>query len=95
MLFEWDSAKAESNEAKHGVSFEVAKRVFDDPNCLISVDAVIGGEERWHAIGAVPGALLLTVVHTYRDENDEEIVRIISAREVTRKERKRYAENLE
>jgi len=94
MRFEWDEAKAASNEAKHGVKFAVAATVFADSNLVLFVDAIIDGEERWHAIGAVPGTvLLLTVVHTYRD--GEEIVRIISARTATRKEVKRYAKNLE
>jgi uncharacterized DUF497 family protein len=94
MRFEWDEEKAASNLAKHGVNFPAAATVFADPNHILFVDAVIDGEERWHVIGAVPATLLLlTVVHTYRD--NEEIVRIISAREATRKEVKRYAKNLE
>jgi len=95
MRFEWDKAKAEENERKHGVSFDVAMLVFDDFDCLRYEDADVDGEQRWHAIGVAPGALLLLVVHTYRDEKGEEIVRIISARDATRNERKLYAKNLE
>ena len=94
MQFEWDKAKAEENERKHGVSFDIAILVFDDFDCLRYEDAFVDGEQRWHAIGAVPGVMLLLVVHTYRDEDGEEIARIISARETTRKERKLYAKNL-
>ena len=55
-------------------------------------DRIVAGEQRWHAIGAVQGALLL-VVHVYRmeDENgEEETIRIISAREANQRERRIY-----
>ncbi len=59
--------------------------------CLtISVqDRIVSGEYRWQTIG-IAGGLLLMVAHTVRDENDTEIVRIISARHVEPKERRRY-----
>ena len=65
--------------------------MFDDPNVLLMQDRVVEGEQRWHAIGAVSEALLL-VVHTYRedDDNGEEIIRIISAREANQRERRIY-----
>jgi len=94
MRFEWDEAKAASNERKHGVSFEVAATVFADRNCLICDEHFIDGEQRWQAIGSSRGALLLlTVVHTYRD--NEQTIRIISARRATRKESTLYVENFE
>jgi len=46
LKFEWDPAKAKRNLAKHGVRFELAARVFDDPFALMSQDRVEGGEER-------------------------------------------------
>jgi uncharacterized protein len=54
-------------------------------------DRVVDGEQRWHAIGAVMTAVLL-VVHVYResDTNGEEIIRIISAREASKRERRIY-----
>ena len=92
MRFEWDEAKNEANQQKHGVTFLIASLVFDDPHVLLFIDRVVDGEERWHAIGQVSGALLfLTVVHTYVEE---EVVRIISARPATRKERNEYAETI-
>jgi uncharacterized DUF497 family protein len=92
MRFEWDSRKDRINQAKHeGLDFATAARVFDDPNVLLMHDDVIEGELRWHAIGAVSEALLL-VVHTYcgDDNNGEEIIRIISAREANKRERRVY-----
>lgn len=92
LIFEWDDAKNEINQAKHGVSFEVASRVFGDPDVLQFIERVEDGEERWHAIGYVTGTLLfLTVIHTY-PKNEAELVRIISARRATRHERKLYVE---
>jgi uncharacterized DUF497 family protein len=89
---EWDQAKNEINLAKHGVDFETAQLVFDDPCCVTFVERVTDGEERWHAIGSIEGIILLVVVHTYREEISGEVVRIISARPATRRERKLYAQ---
>jgi len=89
--FEWDPDKASANVVKHGVSFELAVRVFADPFALTMQDRIEGGEYRWQTIGSVEGWLLLLVAHTVRDEDDgAEVIRIISARRVTRGERKRY-----
>jgi uncharacterized protein len=91
--FEWDEEKNRINRGKHSVSFEIAVRIFEDPNVLQFVERVEGGEERWHAIGLISGSLLfLTVVHTYADDPQEPIVRIISARRATSHERRLYAE---
>jgi uncharacterized protein len=46
-LFEWDEAKAQRNRAKHGVSFQLASRVFEDSDALMLQDRVEDGEERW------------------------------------------------
>jgi hypothetical protein len=88
--FEWDRNKAEANRKKHGVSFETACRVFTDPFALVEQDRIEGGEYRWQTLGMVEGCLLLLVAHTVRDENGTEIIRIISARRASRKERRRY-----
>lgn len=90
MRFEWNKAKARSNLAKHGVSFELARRVWDDPLHVILPDRVEDGEQRWHAIGVVGSLTILVVVHVYPDESDETTVRIIGARKATRCERRRY-----
>ena len=93
MRFEWDAEKNRINKQKHdGLSFESAARVFDDPFTMFRKDRVVATEQRWHAIGMATGAVLL-VVHVYRLENEhdkEEIVRIISAREANKRERRIY-----
>lgn len=68
--------------------------VFDDPDCLTFVERVQEGEERWHAIGVVEGRVIVTVVHTYRIDGPDEIIRIVSARRADAQERKQYVEAL-
>ena len=90
MKFEWDEDKNRANYAKHGVSFEIASKVFDDPLVAYLFDRIVEGEERWHAIGKVLMLPLLVVAHTWRDQDGREVVRIISARQATSQERRRY-----
>lgn len=92
-LFTWDREKAASNKRKHGVSFELAARVFLDPFALSDQDRIEGGEYRWQTIGMVEGVVVLLVAHTVgEDEDGTEIIRIISARRAERHERQRYEE---
>jgi len=91
--FEWDDAKARTNERKHGVRFEDAMLVFADPFALVEQDRIEGGELRWQTLGLVGGVALLLVAHTVRTGLGEETIRIISARKATRKERQRYDQN--
>lgn len=80
MRFEWDESKNRRNLRKHDVRFESAILVFGDPYALTQRDDAFEDEERWLTLGAVaPGAILL-VVHTLAEEQDEEVIRIISAR---------------
>ena len=95
ILFEWDEGKAESNRRKHGVSFDLASEVFDDPYALAEQDRVEDGEVRWQTIGMVEGVVVLLVGHTVQEEESDEIIRIITARKATRKERERYEQNRE
>lgn len=90
MRFEWDEAKSDRNLRKHGVSFELASRVFEDPHNISLRDETCETEERWLTTGSVNGALILLLVHTWEEENHEEIIRIISARKATRFEREAY-----
>ena len=90
--FEWDEAKNRSNKNKHGIDFEMAQLVFDDPHCISFVERVSDSEERWHAIGSIENIIVIVVVHTYREEASNEVIRIISARRATRHERKLYAQ---
>jgi uncharacterized DUF497 family protein len=91
--FEWDEAKARSNARKHGVRFEDAILVFADPYALAEQDRLEGGELRWRTLGLAGGVVLLLVAHTVRNEQEDEIIRMISARRATRRERNRYVEN--
>jgi uncharacterized DUF497 family protein len=89
----WDLKKAVANRAKHGLSFETAARVFDDPFHASKPDPHPDGD-RWHTIGLV-GSVLLLVVHTWPEvekAGDEPVGRIISARKATPRERKAYEE---
>ena len=91
LRFEWDRVKAVSNRRKHGVSFEDAMQVFDDPYALFEHDRIDeSGDVRWQALGLAGGAAVLVVAHTVWEESGDEVVRLISARRATRKERERY-----
>jgi len=89
LRLEWSEAKARENRRRHGVSFEFAKYVFDDE---LQVNLYRGhehGEPRWWTIGMI-GTAVLIVVHTWVENDDEEIIRIISARRATASERRRF-----
>ena len=89
--FEWDPAKARSNQGKHHISFDDAMLVFEDPYALFEQDRTgPAGELRWQALGLAEGVLLLLVAHSVREEGSDEVIRLISARRATRKERNRY-----
>lgn len=89
--FEWDSRKASTNQRKHGVSFEEAATVFADPLARIFSDAIHSKHEhREIIIGHSSQNHLILVSFTERAEN---IVRLISARPATRKERADYEKN--
>ena len=85
--FVWDAAKAEINLRKHGIRFEMAATVFDNP-LLKVVDASRNDEARNAAVGFDDSGRLLTVVHV---ELDGERVRIVSARPATAREEADYA----
>jgi uncharacterized DUF497 family protein len=92
MYFTWDDSKCRSNRTKHGISFEVAMLVFEDPHALSTIDRVVDGEERWHTIGLAGGVVVVLVVHTWFEQYGEEAIRIISARKATLQERNLYEE---
>jgi len=93
--FEWDDRKNESNLKKHGVDFETASLVFLDPWFVMEEDWAEDGEVRWRTIGEVDGEALLLVIHLLADDEEGiELVRIISARDATREERRRYEGHL-
>ena len=90
MEWTWDADKARRNLEKHGVSFEAASLVFDDP-MLISEPDPHPDEDRWRVIGRVRMTTLF-VVHTVIEADGTG--RIISARRATPRERKRYETGL-
>ena len=93
MRFAWDEAKAEENWHKHGVSFDEASTVFADENGRLRHDPDHPQEEARFLLLGFSGKLrLLIVCHAYR-ENDE-VIRIISARKATPNERKQYGSYL-
>ncbi|NJR66996.1 MAG: BrnT family toxin [Leptolyngbyaceae cyanobacterium CRU_2_3] len=89
MQFDWDKNKAERNLSKHGVPFEEAKSVFDDPLYVDFYDPDHSeDEERYLIVGESDRGRLLIVSYTERGDS----VRLVSAREVTRAEREAYEE---
>ena len=91
--FEWDENKARSNQIEHEVTFDEASTVFDDSLAKIFDDEEHSiGERREIIIGHSVNHRLLLVCFT---ERANQIIRIISARRPTPKERKEYEENVE
>lgn len=93
MKFSWDKQKEKINWQKHKVAFIEACYIFTDKYSLTIYDKNHSiDEDRWITLGQTPQGKLLLVVHTYRSINNEEQVRIISARKATKKEIKQYFE---
>lgn len=91
MIIEWDKRKNLDNLKKHGVSFEKACEVFDDPLHLSILDKRFDyNEERWITVGKTNKLLILVVANTYMDIDGNELIRIVSARKATKTERKQY-----
>jgi uncharacterized DUF497 family protein len=92
-VFSWDARKANANLRKHGISFEEAATVFGDPEGLDWDDFKHSiSERRSSRIGFSFSGRVLFVVYTIRRlKNEKETIRIISARQATRKERQAYA----
>jgi uncharacterized protein len=90
MEFVWDRNKDRANRRKHGISFETAVLVFDDPFHLTLQDREVEGEVRWQTIGMVYGVHILMAAHTVDEEDD--LIRVISARKATSQERRIYAQ---
>lgn len=91
MEFEWDEAQNQRNIAKHGVSFEKARVIFDG-DTLTRVDESYHYDEiREISVGMVEGVLFLTVVHTDTETGN---IRLISARRANKRERGHYEKRL-
>ena len=88
LVFEWDEEKAKRNEAKHGVAFDEAKTIFNDPFAMTVSDPDHSDEEeRWLNIGLSTEGRLLVVWYTERSEK----IRIIGSRRATKAEERAYA----
>ncbi len=90
MRFEWDETKNRSNQTKHHLSFETATEVFDDPLHLSKPEQIVDGERRWQTIGVIGTESVIVVAHTYWDDAGDEVVRIISARLASKRERRNH-----
>ena len=89
LRFEWDAQKSEANRRKHGVSFEEAVTVFSDDQAILIADPEHSeAEDRFALLGLSADLRALVVCHCYRFE---EVIRIISARRASRREREQYA----
>lgn len=87
LQFEWDSRKARVNKRKHGITFEEASTIFDDPLSITIHDPAHSvGEDRFITIGTSANDRFIVVVHTERGDT----IRIISARNATRNEKRQY-----
>ncbi|MBF0360014.1 MAG: BrnT family toxin [Oligoflexia bacterium] len=93
LKFEWNEEKNKINRQKHCVWFEEAQTVFSDDYLRVFCDLDnSNSEERFIAIGYSSSSRLLLVVHCYR--KNEQVIRIISARMATKKERNVYEERI-
>lgn len=88
----WDDVKAQTNVTKHGVTFAQAATVMLDPLALTVFDAAHSDtEEHWFTLGQTSNSRLLAVSHTYHTLDAHTVqIRLISAREATRRERQQY-----
>ena len=87
MEYEWDPAKDELNQQKHGVSFAEASTIFLDPlHATVPDDRYAVDELRFRTVGYTVNNRLIIVAHVDRADR----IRIISAREVTNRERRQY-----
>ena len=91
-MFSWDAQKAITNYEKHGVSFEGAATIFSDAEGLDWKDLAHASHEiRYKRLGnSIDRKVLLVVYTVRRSKNGKETIRIISARQASRKERKAY-----
>jgi uncharacterized DUF497 family protein len=93
LRFDWDERKNSANRTKHGVWFEEAQSVFDDPHGRLFHDPEHSeAEERFILLGISSAARPLVVVHCYSQSDD--LVRIISARKASKKEVRFYEEGI-
>lgn len=91
-MITWDPEKAESNILKHGVDFADAATVLED-DLALTIQDDDDFQPRWVTLGSDAKGQILVVVYAYEeydDDEQEEVIRIISARKANKKERKQY-----
>jgi uncharacterized DUF497 family protein len=89
--FDWDDGNSEKSLTRHGVSQKEAEQVFDDPRLLVLTDTKHSvTEDRFHAFGETGARRKLQLSFTLRE--DSTLIRVISARDMSRRERARYDE---
>lgn len=89
IVFEWDERKAEQNERKHGISFQEAQTAFEDDHARLTHDPDHSqDEDRYILLGMSAVLRILVVCHVYRENN--EVIRLISARKATKQEQQQY-----
>ena len=90
MAFEWDEKKSQASLAKHGIDFHTASLAFADPFALTMRDELHSDQEsRFIMLAAIATGVILFVVFTVRAQD---VIRLISARAATRRERAIYEE---
>jgi len=90
MLFEWDEKKNNANIERHGISFELAQKIFDGFTVTQIDNRQNYGEIREISLGVVESLAVIVVVHTDRDGT----CRIISARQANKREREIYEQKI-
>ena len=95
IAFTWDDRKAEANLRKHGVSFTEAAAIFYDIDIVIEINSVdeYTGEERLQALGMIYGNVMYMVYVERITVDNEDVIRIISARKATKREENVYYDN--
>ena len=93
--FDWSEAKAAINFRKHGVSFELASSVFNDPRILTVRDTEHSeSEERWFSVGSASNGAMLSVAYLWAEPEASLVkIRLITARRATAREIRYYGEN--
>ena len=96
IAFTWDDKKAAANLRKHGVRFSEAAAIFRDENIVIDLNSIddYTGEERLQAVGMIYGDVMFMVYVERVTMDNDDIIRIISARHATREEERYYAYGL-
>jgi uncharacterized DUF497 family protein len=93
MKFEWDENKNKINIRKHGIDFTDVPEIFNNPMLIMFDETKDDLEERWVGIGFLRH-IVAVIIFTERNEYNQEIIRIISARKATKYERKRYEKEI-